>query len=192
MYPSSAHPVQTSLGSPTSARFGQYSGGLPVASPATSPPPRPLTTPAASGHAWRTRSEATPPSHGLAPAAHAHSLARGPLYDRILEVRVCTLLAVGISLFELTRIFRLRRAHRTETTWSSCRGSRQRAPQAASGRSARRRGLGRETRRGLVGALPSGLRRLVAMLLLVPPRGSRPHFSLSPRVAGLVAPRRHV
>lgn len=91
MYPGSVgHPMQRSLGSPTSARYSQYTGGLPLASPATSPPPRPLTTPAASGHARQTRSEATPPGHGLAPTAHhPHSLARGPLYDRILEVRVC-------------------------------------------------------------------------------------------------------
>ncbi|KAI1795507.1 hypothetical protein LXA43DRAFT_1166554 [Ganoderma leucocontextum] len=85
VYPGSAHQMHMSLGSPTSARYGQYPGGLPLASPATSPPPRPLTTPAASSHARQPRSEATPPGHGLAPAAHPHSLARGPLYDRILE-----------------------------------------------------------------------------------------------------------
>ncbi|PIL36056.1 hypothetical protein GSI_01716 [Ganoderma sinense ZZ0214-1] len=86
IYPGSGLPMPRSLGSPTSARYGQYpSGGLPLVSPATSPPPRPLTTPAASGHARQTRSEATPPGHGLAPAARPYSLARGPQYDRILE-----------------------------------------------------------------------------------------------------------
>ncbi|TBU48150.1 hypothetical protein BD309DRAFT_950412 [Dichomitus squalens] len=93
-YPGNAHPMQMRLGSPTSPRYGPFQGGMPVAGPA-SPPPRSLRSPVAGGASAslnvaplarpHTRNEGSPPGHGLASAAHPHSVTRGPPYDRILE-----------------------------------------------------------------------------------------------------------